>query len=178
MYSKDGKTYPTVTDTGIYGFFQEYRYLSNFHLCTIKYDGYIYPSSEHCYMAQKTNDYKEKYRLSVHGGLTVSQAKQFGQTVKLIDDWDNKRLPIMQEVVLQKFKQNKDIARKLLTTGNKYLEETNYWRDKFWGSHVPAKHERNYNLINDGEVYGKNNLGKILMKVRRELWFNSKGLFS
>ncbi len=170
MYSIEGKTFPTVTDAGIYGFFQEYRYLSNFHLCTIKYDGFVYPSSEHCYMAQKTNDNKEKYRLSVHGGLTVTQAKRYGQTVSLIDDWDNKRLAIMHDVVLQKFKQNKDIAEKLLSTENKYLEETNYWSDKFWGCHVPIKHERNYNLINDVGVYGKNELGKILMKVRAHIF--------
>jgi ribA/ribD-fused uncharacterized protein len=121
-------------------------------------------------MAQKTNDNKEKYRLSVRGGLTVTQAKRFGQTVSLIDDWDDKRLTIMHDVVLQKFKQNKDIAEKLLSTENKYLEETNYWSDKFWGCHVPIKHERNYNLINDVGLYGKNELGKILMKVRAHIF--------
>lgn len=169
MYFKHGKTYPTVTDTGIYGFFQEYRYLSNFHLCNIEYREYVYPSSEHCYMAQKTNNPTEKYRLSIHGGLTVYEARKYGQTVQLIDDWDNKRLSIMSDIVLQKFTQNKDIAEKLLSTENKYLEETNYWRDKFWGCHVSTSHERNYNLINDVGVYGKNELGRILMVVRKRL---------
>ena len=164
MYSIEGKTFPTVTDTGIYGFFQEYRFLSNFHLCNILYKDIWYPSSEHCYMAQKTNDISQKMRLSCSGGLKVNEAKHYGQSVELIPNWDNIRYDVMLDVVTHKFSQNEDIKQLLLDTGDKYLEETNWWRDKYWGCHIYPKQPRDYSLPAD--QYGQNNLGKILMIVR------------
>lgn len=58
----------------------------------------------------------------------------------------------MMEIVFNKFIQNRSLKEKLLDTGNKYLEETNWWKDDFWGVDI--------------KIGGKNNLGKILMKVR------------
>ena len=51
-----------------------------------------------------------------------------------------------------KFYRNLDIREKLLATGDKYLEEKNFWNDVFWGV--------------DYKKGGENKLGKILMKVR------------
>ena len=42
----------------------------------------------------------------------------------------------------------------LLDTGDKFIEETNWWKDQFWGV---------YNGV------GENNLGKILMRIREEI---------
>lgn len=169
----NSKPHPTVTDHGIFGFFQEYRFLSNFHLCKVVYDGYVYASSEHCYMAQKTNDPVEKYQLSTSGNLTTVEAKKFGQTVKLIDGWDDIRCVVMREVVLAKFRQNRELANKLLLTGDQYLEETNYWGDRFWGSHVARNQTRLYFPHDERETYGENNLGSILMDVRKQLKLES-----
>ena len=60
----------------------------------------------------------------------------------------------MLEIVRSKFKQNKDLAKKLIETGDAYLEEGNWWGDKIWG-------------VCNGE--GENRFGKILMQVREEL---------
>ena len=49
---------------------------------------------------------------------------------------------------------NPDLKEKLLATGNEELVEGNWWGDQYWG-------------ICDG--IGKNKLGKLLMKVRKEL---------
>jgi len=53
-----------------------------------------------------------------------------------------------------KFSQSKKLSELLLSTGDKYLEETNNWGDEFWG------------VCNE---VGENNLGKILIRVRKKL---------
>ena len=60
----------------------------------------------------------------------------------------------MSSIVFEKFYRNKELRKKLLETGDRYLEETNWWGDDFWGGC-------------NGE--GRNELGKILMKVR-DFW--------
>ena len=60
----------------------------------------------------------------------------------------------MREVVWAKFSQNPELGKKLLATGDRYLEETNWWGDRLWG-------------VYQGE--GENLLGKILMETRARL---------
>ena len=60
----------------------------------------------------------------------------------------------MREIVWAKFVQNPELAAKLLATGGRRLEETNWWGDRFWG-------------VYQGE--GKNVLGFVLMETRDRL---------
>jgi len=53
----------------------------------------------------------------------------------------------------EKFK-NKELRDSLISTGDIIIKEHNTWGDKFWG-------------IYGGE--GENHLGKILMKIRKEV---------
>ncbi len=56
----NGIRYPTVTNDSILGFFQEYRFLSNFYICqSFEYLGQKFNNSEAAYMASKTHDKKE-----------------------------------------------------------------------------------------------------------------------
>ncbi len=154
MQRIDGVMLPTVTDEAILGFFGPYRFLSNFHLCNVTVDGVRYQSSEHAFMAQKTDVPEERHQLSAEIGLTPKEAKQYGRTVTLRPGWDDLRVEAMRKVVLAKFSQNPALRKALLDTGEKYLEETNYWNDTFWGMCRGT---------------GENNLGKVLMSVRGEL---------
>lgn len=133
------------------GFFNEYRFLSNFHLIKIKYEGIVYPSTEHAYQACKTLD--NAVRLEISKLKTPKEARRAGQKLKIRPDFDSVKLKIMEDINRLKFK-NEYLAGRLKSTGESYLEETNWWGDKFWG-------------VCDG--IGENNLGKILMKVRSEL---------
>jgi ribA/ribD-fused uncharacterized protein len=145
---------PTVTDQGIYGFFGEYRWLSNFHLSPVLYEGILYPSVEHAYQAAKTLDLEVR---ELFLQLSVGQAKRFGQEIELRPDWDDKlRLHVMYDCLRVKFTSDLELQSKLLATGDLYLEETNYWGDVFYG-------------VKDG--VGKNYLGKLLMAIRRRLQF-------
>ncbi len=146
--------YFRVTDTEILGFFDEYRFLSNFHVADVYYQGDIYPSSEHAYQAAKflDRDYRVQF---MNPSMTCSQSRRLGQIQNLYYDtkWDEHKYDIMYEIVFNKFYRHKDLRYKLLLTSLKYLEETNHWGDSYWGVKFQT-----------GE--GENNLGKILMQVR------------
>jgi ribA/ribD-fused uncharacterized protein len=149
----DGHRLPTVTKYSIKGFFGDYRFLSNFHMCQVRVLGITYPSSEHAYMAMKTTNKQD--RRGLRDIKTAIAARAAGRGIRLRDDWEDLKLVAMRLVIQAKFTQNKDLGKLLLETGSKYLEETNNWSDVFWGANV------------DGE--GQNHLGKILMSVRLEL---------
>lgn len=135
----------------IKGFFEDYRYLSNYHECKVGYDGEIYTSSEAAYQAAKTLNKVEREPFTK---MTPSESKKAGQKVTLRSDWEEVKNQIMEEILYDKFLRNQDIKTKLLETGEKYLEETNWWNDCYWG--VCLGH-------------GRNMLGLTLMKVREAL---------
>jgi ribA/ribD-fused uncharacterized protein len=115
----------------------------------IHWEGITYHSSEHAYVASKTNDRDKK--LHIARIECPKQAKKFGRTLKLRADWESVKIPIMYQIVKKKFTENGDLGNMLIFTGNAHIEETNTWNDTFWG-------------VCNGK--GKNILGEILMKVR------------
>jgi len=137
-------------------FKDEYRFLSNFAPVRVEFEGATYASVEHAYVAAKTLN--PVLRHEVKGIPTAAQAKQFGKSLSLRPDWENVRLSIMEKLVRQKFS-NTEYGEQLFATGSVPIVEGNFWHDNFWGSCV---------CTNCGDK-GKNNLGKILMKVREEL---------
>ena len=137
-----------VTDKGIYGFFGQYRFLSNFHLINIEIDGRVYPSTENAYMAFKTDDVILKDEFTK---ILPKEAKTLGRNVPLRSDWEEVKFECMRRVLVEKFKDEK-LKTDLLNTGDKYLEETNWWGDQIWGV---CKNK------------GANNLGKLLMEIRK-----------
>lgn len=149
-----------ITDTAILGFFNEYRFLSNFHVHPIMIDGITYPSNEHAYMAYKTDDIELKKIIAKIP--TCSAVKRFGQTISLRADWDNYRVAAMLNCQYQKY-EDPELAKLLLATGDKYLEETNWWGDRYWG-------------VQDG--VGLNMLGKVCMIVRSNLRQKANAIIS
>ena len=136
---------------GIYGFFNEYRFLSNFHVCPVQHQNLEYTSSEAAYQAAKVSDIREKIPFLT---ATPRLARELGQAVRLPEHWNIQKFEIMREILRDKFQRNPDLAERLLETGDLYLEETNTWGDIYWG-------------VCQG--IGQNNLGKLLMQIRAEL---------
>ena len=134
------------------GFFDRYRFLSNFWTCPITYEGIRYPSVEHAYQAAKTTH--EPTRKQIAMLPTAGKAKRQGGMLKLREGWDDDRIDIMRVLVMDKFTRNTGLRQKLMATRDAELEETNRWGDVFWG-------------VCEGR--GENHLGKILMDVRAEL---------
>ena len=96
----------------------------------------------------------QSIREAIAGIPAAKDVKAFGMTIKLRPNWNDIRLSMMYIVVSEKFQQNKDLAEKLIATGDNELVEHNWWNDKYWGKHF-------------GE--GENHLGRTLMEVREEL---------
>ena len=142
------------------GFVGEYRFLSNFFPCTIKYEGLTYPSTEHAYQAAKTIDVAQRKAFAIEGreiGLPVLNAggaKQLGRKIPIRDDWEEVKLEVMEELLKLKFSQHY-FRQKLIDTGDEELVESNTWNDTYWG-------------VCRG--IGQNHLGKLLMKVRSKLY--------
>ncbi len=134
-------------------FWGKYRFLSNFWSCSVLYEGITYPSAEHAYQAAKTISPQQRLLIS-QNCPTPGDAKRMGRTLTLRKDWDTMKLLVMKEVVFQKFRYNKILQGKLVSTKDEELVEVNYWRDRFWGIY---------------QNKGENHLGKILMSVREEL---------
>lgn len=136
---------------GIYGFTDQYSFLSNFEPCKVVYEGVMYPTVEHAYQAAKTLDPTE--RDLIRRCVFPGQAKRFGKKITVRDDWEKIKVDVMYRLLIQKFSRE-PFYDKLLATDDLYIEETNTWGDEFWG-------------VCGGK--GQNVLGNILMEIRQWL---------
>jgi len=144
--------------TKIDSFTGPWAFLSNFSPCEVLLDGEKYASVEAAYQAAKTLNAaaREKFRFL---GVTPARAKRMGRSLKLRPDWEEVKVGIMRDLLMQKFRPS-ILKRKLLSTFQAELIEGNYWHDTFWGvcmgkcdfPHAPL---------------GDNMLGRLLMEVRR-----------
>lgn len=129
----------------------EHRWLSNFFSCPVHLsEDEQYPSVEAAYQAAKTMDPEKRKRFQT---AKPAEAKRWGKILPIRPDWNTYRLGVMEDLLRQKFSVP-FFAEKLLATGEEELIEGNWWGDTFWG-------------VCKGE--GENNLGKLLMKIRKEL---------
>jgi ribA/ribD-fused uncharacterized protein len=145
--------YVEHNENHIKGFIGEYCYLSNFQLCNVEFEGKMYPSAEHAYMASKSIYVDVRKKFSLRGNLSCGQAKRLGQTIELRPNWNMIKYNMMFVILYDKFTRTHDLRQLLAITDNIYLEETNHWNDMYWGV--------DYKTGN-----GSNHLGNILMKIR------------
>lgn len=136
----------------------EYDFLSNFYPAEICWGIMDFPSVEHAYVFAKLGCSSKDIKK-----MSAGEAKKFGRdefkrtSEKHKRAWLHKRKDIMHTLINIKFSANNpDLRQKLLDTGSMYIQEGNWWGDKFWG--VDLKTGK-----------GQNNLGKIIMRVRDEI---------
>lgn len=139
-------------DSEISTFRGKWTRLSNFAICSIWYEGHIYPSVEHAYQGAKTLDLEE--RRKIRNLATPNQAKKEGKKVHIREDWETIKIDIMASLLREKFSQEPDRGL-LVSTGNANLIEGNWWGDTFWGQ-CPLG-------------IGENWLGRLLMSIRSEI---------
>lgn len=134
--------------------FGEYGYLATYSNHGFFKDGIYWKTSEHYYQAQKFVE--PEVKLKIANAKTPKIASTIGRdrNLNLRNDWEEIKQNIMYDAVYFKFKQNKDILRKLLDTGNAELVEATV-KENYWGC----------GPNNDGQ----NNYGKILVRVRKQL---------
>lgn len=133
-----------------------YYQFSNFHPLKnpLVIDGISYPTVEHFYQAQKTVIPEERQEIA--NAPNPAAAKRMGKKISLREDWEQVKWDVMYQGVKQKFESDEALKRLLLSTNDRWIIEWTWWGDKVWGMHsLDSK--------------GNNALGKILMRVRREL---------
>lgn len=132
-------------------FRSKYSFLSNFYPAKVFFDGVTYLNSESAYQAQKCKNEEERLGFAK---LSSDEAKSLGRKVDCREDWDEVKLSLMKEIVYSKFTQNPHLAKALTDTGEMPLFEGNNWGDLYWGVDLKTGN-------------GENNLGKILMDLRK-----------
>lgn len=135
----------------IEGFHGDFRFLSNFVPAPVVLAGVRYPTVEHAYQAAKSLDVEERKIIQMARG--PGDAKRLGKLITIREDWENVKEDIMRDLLIQKFGKS-PFCMLLLDTGDAFLEETNTWKDTYWG-------------VCNGR--GLNRLGYILMEIRTQL---------
>ncbi len=97
----------------------------------------------------------------------AGKIKALGRSVKNYDDtiWNGTRQIIVYEGLLEKFRQNEQLRKKLIETGNAILAECAI-QDKIWGIGLSMKNEKRFDMT---QWKGQNLLGFSIMMVRKAL---------
>ena len=147
---------------------EQYGFLSNWYLSDFTVDGVSFSSMEQYMMYQKAVVFKDKDIASkILKTDDVERIKEYGRQVSNYDDtvWNDVRQIVIYKGLLGKFKQNEELKKELLDTGDDILAECAV-SDKIWGIGLSMK-DSNKNDIKAWR--GQNLLGFALMLVRDEL---------
>lgn len=136
----------------------DYAFLSNFYYSPVVIDGKQYLTIENYFQSMKATDPKEAEKIRV--APTPGQSKRLGRHCAMRKNWEEIKEEVMYQGVKAKFTQNPKLRAALEETGDAWLEEGNTWHDNTWGVCY---------CVNCQDTIAKNKLGKILMRVRKEL---------
>lgn len=138
-------------------FYKEYGelgYLANYSNHGFTKNGIFYKTVEHYYQSEKFDN--EEIKNKIINALTPKIASNIGRDRSNIrkNNFKDIKLDVMYDGILEKFRQNRDIAYKLIETRNSEIAEATI-DEYYWGI--------------GKDKTGKNNIGKILVKVREEI---------
>lgn len=141
---------------------------SNWYLSDFTVDGVKYSSMEQYMMYQKAvifNDGDAARKILAMSD--VAAIKALGRAVKDYNDhvWSGVRQLVVYRGLVEKFRQNDDLHRALLSTGNQVLAECAV-KDRIWGIGLSMRDERRFDM---GKWQGQNLLGYSLMVARAAL---------
>ena len=142
------------------GFRGEYSFLSNFHPYKIEYMGLHFESVEIAFQSAKCELFSEAQLFTKFTAHESAKAKKLGRKIKMRSDWEQAKLKVMEELLRIKFSDSK-LSSMLIDTSGVELIEFNDWGDRFYG-------------VCRG--VGRNELGKLLMKIREEFCNHASGM--
>lgn len=131
-----------------------YGFLSNFARSPIRLDGYIWPTVEHYYQAQKFTGTEHEHLIRLAASPALAAQLGRDRTRPLRSDWAEVRGEVMRRALLAKFSQHRRLKEQLLATVSATLVERTR-QDAYWGD--------------GGDGHGQNRLGRLLMQVRDQL---------
>ena len=134
--------------------FGELGYLANYSNHGFTKNGVFYKTVEHYYQSEKFSDPEIKKRII--DADTPKEASNIGRdrSLKRIDDFKSIKNQVMFDGILEKFRQHRDIAYKLIETRNRGIAEATV-DEYYWGI--------------GKDKSGKNVIGDILVKVRERI---------
>jgi len=138
----------------IYKEFGDLGYLANYSKHGFTKNGVFYKTVEHYYQSEKFDN--EEIKNKIINADTPKEASNIGRDRNNIrkENFKGIKLDVMYDGVLEKFRQNRDIAYKLIETRNSEICEATI-DEYYWGI--------------GKDKSGKNNIGKILVKVREKI---------
>ncbi len=141
----------------VIGFYpREFYPLDNFSSFKVEWDGYLYSSVEEAYQAASFMGSDEEMVQAIKKSHSADEAQRLAYVNKdkRRDDWDLIKLDVMELLLRLKLEQNPYVLKKLLQTGDYYIVEDSP-KDSFWGW--------------GPDRCGENQLGRLWMKLRKEL---------
>jgi ribA/ribD-fused uncharacterized protein len=125
-------------------------------------------SSEHAYQGEKAKKCgRPELADEIYGAPTAFRAKQISKRIGCKKEWDQQEenVKVMEDVIRAKVASVDSVKEYLLSTGNKTLTE-GVPHDLFWGTGLTKEATANTTAA---AWPGKNMMGKIVMKIRKEL---------
>ena len=134
--------------------FGKLGYLANYSNHGFSIDGIYYKTVEHYYQAMKFDN--DEIKKKIINAATPKEASNIGRDRNniRIKDFKDYKIDVMHNGILEKFRQNRDIAYKLIETRNKDIVEATI-DEYFWGI--------------GKDKTGENNIGKIIVEVRERI---------
>jgi ribA/ribD-fused uncharacterized protein len=133
-----------------------YYEFTNFYLVYVQIDGKYWSTTENYFQAQKyigTPLYGAIQECrTAREAFTLSRSPQGSRWRR--SDWEEVKQDVMYVALYAKFTQHQELKKLLLKTGDRPLIEHTE-RDSYWGD--------------GGDGSGQNHLGRLLMKLRKEL---------
>jgi len=129
-------------------------FFSNYAPYPINIEQTVWPTAEHYFQARQFEDKRLDEELVKYKSASIAVRISRENSKDKRNDWPKIQDQIMYEVVKAKFSQHEILKDKLLATGDSLIVQHSPDND-YWGD--------------GGDGRGKNKLGKILMRVRKEL---------
>ena len=138
---------------------EENGYLSNWFLSEFTVGGITFSSMEQYMMYEKAILFKDQTTAEkILQTDDVAEIKALGRTVQNFDDkiWTKEREGIVYNGVLEKFRQNPELAEKLEKTGEEIIAECAV-KDRIWGIGLSMKDDDRLSI---DKWRGQNLLGR------------------
>lgn len=127
---------------------------SNFAPFPVDIDGKRWPTTEHYFQAQKVAGTEREEAIRHAPSPMIAARMGRSREYPIRADWERVKDDVMYRAVMAKFTQHPVLTELLLATGDaEIIEHTE--NDSYWGD--------------GGDGTGRNRLGQVLMRVRREL---------
>ncbi len=149
---------PILETSGeVVGFYpREFYPFDNFSSFAVEWRGRVWPTSEHAYQASHFMNESPEIVEEIFNAKSAHDAQKIAlkYTGRIDPGFYSNNLEIMEDICRHKLQQQPYVRKKLLQTEDKQIVEDSP-KDDFWGWGVNRD--------------GRNELGKIWMKLRKEL---------